>query len=103
MDNKLSKDLAVAFGTNNFDGLLSKGVQTFFLDGRTFTLAEVWVGIHESGTGKMWMETDYLHWGGEIEIPFRLVKTEAGWRKAEWNDHFGAWMPDWNTPVKVDE
>lgn len=93
----------VVFGTNNFDGLLSKGVQTFFLNGENFFLAEVWTGVHSGGNGKTWMKASILHWGYEVETPYRLVQTEDGWRKAVWDDHFEAWMPDWNTPVEVDE
>ena len=85
----------LVFGTNNFNGLLSKGVQNFYLDGKNFFLAEVWMGVHSGGNGKVWMEASILHWGDGIEKPYREVKTEDGWRKAFWNEHFEAWMPEW--------
>lgn len=99
----MDKMMDLVFGTNNFDGLLAKGVQTFFLNGKNFFLAEVWTGVHSGGNGKTWMRASVLHWGYEVEIPYRLVQTEDGWRKAFWDERFEAWMPDWQTPVEVDE
>ena len=104
MDNNKMMDLV--FGTNNFNGLLSKGVQNFFLNGKNFTLAEVWVGVHSGGNGKVWMECSVLHWGEGIETPYRLVKTEDGVLKAEWSDKWEAWMPDYQhrpTPKELGE
>jgi hypothetical protein len=49
------------------------------------------------------MKASILHWGSDVETPYRLVETEDGWRKATWDDHFEAWMPDWQTPVNPDE
>ena len=100
MGKTLEQKCAEVFGTNMENGLLAKGVQDFFLNGESFTLATVFVGYNDATTGRRWMETDYLHWGSEedgsnIEKPYRMVNTDCGWKKAFWNDHFEAWMPEW--------
>ena len=96
----MDKMMDLVFGTNNFNGLLSKGVQNFFLNGKSFTLAEVWMGVHSGGNGKVWMESSVLHWGSDVEVPYRVIKAEEGYFVAYWDDHFEAWMPDWSRPVE---
>ena len=84
---------------NNHTDLYSAGVQAFFFNGRRFDLCEVWVGEHESNTFKVWCECSNLL-GMFDGDPHREVKTEDGWFKATWDDHFKAWMvKDWSNPI----
>lgn len=81
--------------------LFSAGVQAFFVEGRRFDLCEIFVGEHESNTFKVWCECSNLLGWAEGD-PHRNVLTPDGWRRAVWNDHFGAWMPEWGTVVNPD-
>ena len=79
--------------------LHSAGVQMFFVGGRNYLLCEVFVGEHESPTFRKWYECGNLHYSNE-ETPYRDVLMEDGkWYKATWNDHFEAWIVDYNTPT----
>ena len=80
--------------------LYSAGVQAFFVAGRRFDLCEVFVGEHESNTFKVWCECSNLLWDTDPKDGYREVLTMDGWKVAKWDDHFKAWMPDWDSTVE---
>lgn len=74
------------------------GIQTFFFDGRKFTLAEVFVGYNEAETGRMWCNSSVLL-GCTDDGFYRIVELPEGKFKATWDDHFKAWIADYSQPA----
>ena len=67
------------------------GVMTICPDGNSENLkqiAKVYVGVHAAETEHVWYPSKW-----DYEEHIRLVFIDGVWIKADWNDHFGGYLP----------